>query len=537
MEMKVKNLIEQFEDFQILAGEGGLNKTVSTVSIMDAPDIYNWMKGGEFLVTTGYIMKDNPLELKNLVIKLHEHGAAALGIKIGRFIEILPQEVKETGDKLNFPIIYVPKWYAFTDIINPVLSRIVNTQAKKLMMSEDIHKTFTQMVIQGKGTSDIMDILYKILGKDIAFIDLVFNRNYIRGTSHELKEDVEGTGLKNILDKYYSYPVQISNSIYGYLILKKSEESSLEDLDNITIEHASTVLKLNIQKEISNYQIEQKYRDEFIQDLIINNIRTVEEANNRAALYGWKIENGLVCLIVDIDNFKEKFMSLKNTQELENEKNKIFSLANSKMRRSFKQCFYTIYSDSIVFLVEQDIGSMEDFFEKLEKVSEEIREEVKENSKFTVSIGIGTYQESIIDVYISFVEAQKAVRIGRTVYEEDKTHIYSNLGVYRMLYNLSLEDDAHSFCEEYLKKIIDYDIENNSEYMNTLRTIVKNDWNLKQTSEEMFIHYNTIKYRFSKICEIMNLDLNNREEKFKIEFCLKLMNMSSQYSLYMKTKI
>lgn len=150
MEMKVKNLIEQFEDFQILAGEGGLNKTVSTVSIMDAPDIYNWMKGGEFLVTTGYIMKDNPLELKNLVIKLHEHGAAALGIKIGRFIEILPQEVKETGDKLNFPIIYVPKWYAFTDIINPVLSRIVNTQAKKLMMSEDIHKTFTQMVIQGK---------------------------------------------------------------------------------------------------------------------------------------------------------------------------------------------------------------------------------------------------------------------------------------------------------------------------------------------------------------------------------------------------
>ena len=53
----------------------------------------------------------------------------------------------------------------------------------------------------------------------------------------------------------------------------------------------------------------------------------------------------------------------------------------------------------------------------------------------------------------------------------------------------------------------------------------------------MFIHYNTIKYRFNKICEIIDLDLGNREDKFKIELCLKLMNMSKQYSLYMKTKI
>ena len=135
------------------------------------------------------------------------------------------------------------------------------------------------------------------------------------------------------------------------------------------------------------------------------------------------------------------------------------------------------------------------------------------------------------------MEAQKAVRIGRTVYEKDNTHIYSDLGVYKMLYNLSLEDDANKFCGKYLQSLIDYDIENNSEYIKTLRSIVKNDWNLKQTSEEMFIHYNTIKYRFSKICEIVNLDLNSREDKFKIEFCLKLMDMSNQYSLYMKTKV
>jgi purine catabolism regulator len=535
MDMKVKNLIDQFEDFQVLAGEGGLNKRVSTVSVMDAPDIYNWMKGGEFLITTGYIMKDNPLELKELVIKLSENGAAALGIKIGRFIEVLPQEVKEIGDKLNFPIIYIPKWYAFTDIINPVLSRIVNAQAKKLMMSEEIHKSFTQIVIEGKGTTDIMDTLYKILGRDVAFIDLVFNRNYIRGNSNELKGDIENLGIKDLLTKYYNYPVQIGSSIYGYLIIGKDLEYLLEDLDNITIEHASTVLKLDIQREISNHQIEQKYRDEFIQDLIINNIKTVEEANNRAALYGWKMEKGLVCLIVDIDNFKEKFISLENIQGLAEESQSIFRLIRINMRKIFHQSFYTIYSDSIVFLIEPDIQHMPDFFKKLKKIAKKLREDVKENSKFTVTIGIGTYKKSITDIHDSFIEAQRAIKIGRTIYEQDRTHIYSDLGVYKILYNLSLEDDTRSFCGEYLNVLMNYDIENNLEYMDTLKALVKNDWNLKQTSEEIFIHYNTVKYRFSKICDILNLDLNNREDKFKIEFCLKLMSMNNKYPLSRKT--
>ena len=190
-----------------------------------------------------------------------------------------------------------------------------------------------------------------------------------------------------------------------------------------------------------------------------------------------------------------------------------------------------------MFLIEPDVNSMEDFFRKLKRISEEVRKEVRENSQFTATVGIGSYKESVIDIYISFIEAQKAVRIGRTIYDKDNTHVYSDLGVYKMLYDVSLEDEANSFCSQYLEKLMNYDRENNGEYLETLGRLVKNDWNLKKTAEDLFIHYNTMKYRFTKISAIVNLDLNNREDKFKIELCLKLMNMSRQYSLYMKTSI
>ncbi|WP_235601327.1 PucR family transcriptional regulator ligand-binding domain-containing protein [Tissierella sp. P1] len=33
--MKVKNLMEQFQDFKVIAGAGGLDRNVSTVSVME----------------------------------------------------------------------------------------------------------------------------------------------------------------------------------------------------------------------------------------------------------------------------------------------------------------------------------------------------------------------------------------------------------------------------------------------------------------------------------------------------------------------
>src|SRR5699024_12058135 len=123
--------------------------------------------------------------------------------------------------------------------------------------------------------------------------------------------------------------------------------------------------------------------------------------------------------------------------------------------------YYTTYSDSIVFLVEPDIKSKEELFKKLQNISKRIREKVSSYSDFTVTVGIGSYKESILDVYISFVEAQKAVRIGRTIYGNNYTHVYSELGIYKMLYDLSLKEDSSIFCNKYLDELIKYDVENN----------------------------------------------------------------------------
>ena len=142
MKLTVNQILhtEGFEKFRVICGNRGLNREVSSVSVIDAPDIYNWLQGGEILLTSGYIFKDNTAYLLELVEKIAKNGAAALFIKLGRFIDDMPDEVRAKADELSFPLVYMPFSFAFVDVITPVLTKANSRQLEIIKKSEKIIK-------------------------------------------------------------------------------------------------------------------------------------------------------------------------------------------------------------------------------------------------------------------------------------------------------------------------------------------------------------------------------------------------------------
>ena len=53
------------------------------------------------------------------------------------------------------------------------------------------------------------------------------------------------------------------------------------------------------------------------------------------------------------------------------------------------------------------------------------------------------------------------------------------------------------------------------------------EWNLKKASEQLYIHYNSMKYRYRRICEVLGKRLDDADEKLNIEIALKLDAMRS----------
>jgi len=195
------------------------------------------------------------------------------------------------------------------------------------------------------------------------------------------------------------------------------------------------------------------------------------------------------------------------------------------LEKYFNQVVYTMFNDKLVLLIKLSNKYKADYFCQLRRICEEIRINILNMNSFTVTIGIGNYESSVMNAYKSYGCAQKAVDLGRITYKGNKVVFYDELGIQKLLSLIYKSNEAKEFYLSYLQKLIDYDNKNSMNLLETLRYIVRNNWNLKAASKEMYVHYNTIKYRFGIIKNIMDADFKDFEQKLNIDISLKLMEM------------
>ena len=520
----------------VVAGHHGLQRTVSMVSVMDAPDIYNWMKGGEFLITSAYPVKDDIQYLSFLIRRLNDAGIAAFGVKLSRFIGYLPPKAIETANELGLPLISIPEEYAFTDIINPVLSRIVDQQTVNLMYSEQIHKDFLDLAVSGEDTEEILRVLHRNIGAPVAFINTCFKElSFSNGHSslalslndmdpeHLTKDWLDN---KDWLDGYDVYQVSSRNASFGYILTEKGVVySACDNYVRMAVEYAGIILSLHLQSRISNQRIEEKYRDEFISDLLFHNIRSEDEIHNRSRLYGWDFRDGGCVIIADVDDFKCSYLQCANNKGYENfgrALDLVFDIVTRNILCEFENARYYKQSDHIVYIISLPENKRMEMQDKLELAFVRIREQLTAIGQYTVTIGVGRYRANIKDIGSSFNEAQTTVTLGSQLRLSNCVLHYEKMGIYRFLASTANSEDAGALCAQYIQPIVEHDTKYRSELLRTLRTLIHCGWNLKRAARELFIHYNSMKYRRSKLCKLTGSDLSDRDQQLNVEIAYKL---------------
>lgn len=95
--------IKAIEGIKIVAGEQGIDKSISIVNIIENPDAFDWLSPNELLLSTGYIFKNNA-ELQNRIIKeLAELNCSGLVVKMKRYFDKLPQNMIDEANKYGLP--------------------------------------------------------------------------------------------------------------------------------------------------------------------------------------------------------------------------------------------------------------------------------------------------------------------------------------------------------------------------------------------------------------------------------------------------
>lgn len=90
-----------------------------------------------------------------------------------------------------------------------------------------------------------------------------------------------------------------------------------------------------------------------------------------------------------------------------------------------------------------------------------------------------------------------------------KLTYYSEVAPEPMYLYMSANPEYSAFVSPVLKSINDYDMENNTEYLPTLKCYCQSLFHKNETSYKLHIHRNTLMYRLNRIEELFALDLKD----------------------------
>lgn len=111
----------------LLAGQNGLDRKIKYLDILEVPDAENWLAPDEFLLTTAFAFKDSEDGLKKIITAGADKKVAGFGIKLGRYINVLPEQVIQIANSYSMPIISLPTHIPYVEIIKEVMSKIIKS--------------------------------------------------------------------------------------------------------------------------------------------------------------------------------------------------------------------------------------------------------------------------------------------------------------------------------------------------------------------------------------------------------------------------
>ena len=131
------------------------------------------------------------------------------------------------------------------------------------------------------------------------------------------------------------------------------------------------------------------------------------------------------------------------------------------------------------------------------------------SSDIKLVMGVGRAYEGIGDLQKSFTEASRCVILSEKMNMSGRVFWYEEMGIYNLFSELADKKVMQEFIDNTLGVIIEYDRNNNSNLLETLKAYLWNNNSLIHASEQLYTHRNTVKYRVQRISQLTGRDFDD----------------------------
>ncbi len=399
---------------------------------------------------------------------------------------------------------------------------------RKLSQSIETHTNLANLVVNGEGIQSIMHYLHEKIGQHIFLFDDIGERiasacllsftdemmDYFTQYAKQIIPSLEHSRTVSditLAGEHYQLVVLLLGSKLKSLgVLMILSKQKMSELDIAALEHACTIISLELVKEQAVIETQQRLRGEFVTKLFSGQMD--ETLISKAKNLNFDPNRNYITFII---SFETRSNVKKGVDE--GTFRNLLHMTNRLLLEKNVQGMAVMNENQIVALLS--------YYPKLSSSS--IVAEIKELAKMIqnrilikyremdLSIGIGRMKPGLLYVHESFKEAIKCIKFLKNYHFEHSILCYTDLGVQRFILQ-NPEEELIDFIQEVLGPLIEYEQSRKGDLLSTLVVYFEQNQNIRKTAESLHIHPNTLNYRLKRMEEILLADFSDSQQLFNI---------------------
>lgn len=524
----------------VLAGERGLDRIVRGVNVMEVPDILAWTKPHELLLTTAFPLTqstggERAEVLLELVTALDSQRLAALAIKLGRYLDELPQPVLDRADELGFPILRLPDQVAFDDVLPEVYGRLLDQQNQALAQADVLHRTISTIVLAGGGLAEIAGEVSRLLSCGVLITTPDGRVLAEQGTPPEDAELFDPTG--RLLVERLRAGVQpvgsggwaamtsiVAGGVDHGRIVAVRPDGPMPAGVVPALERVAIVAALTITKELAVAAVEGKFRGDYLRDVLTGLVPVDDQVVAHCASLGWRIDEPLVVVVAELDPAEGAAPEPAGQLGYRSQQERFGSAWLQVMRNRDRTAPVVSFSQEVVALVPIRSG-----LDPVAAVAEIVAAVAGDRGggRRSFCAGVSRLLSDPTGAHAiaqGYTQARKAVRVGRRVRGRGSVAHFDSLGVHRLLSLVPDPAELSSFATEVLGELAGEGAEA-VDLRATLQTLLDTNLNVAETARLLHFHYNTLRYRIGKLERIVGPFSSDPNLRLDVALALQVIQM------------
>ncbi|HUB69597.1 MAG TPA: helix-turn-helix domain-containing protein [Acidimicrobiales bacterium] len=285
---------------------------------------------------------------------------------------------------------------------------------------------------------------------------------------------------------------RVDDEVMGVLVLVDEGEQGDEAEKRTILEHATTVLTMELAQFRSQEEADSRLHGNLVVDLLAGTEEISALSRARALRYDLERPHWVVVVEGHYDG------------------DTLLHAVRRAARDTETGSLMVALPDGVVLLAD----SQADWHLFYRHVADEVR-------GGRPQIGVGGRCEHISEFARSYREAQQALKLQTTIGGGDQVTAFDDLGIYQLFCDLPNSAALDQLIERWLGALLAYDARTRSQLTSTLGSYLDHGLAYEATARELSVHRSTLKYRLGRIREISGLDLGDPEARFQLQLAIR----------------